>query len=49
MKVLNNLNFSKAIEQLLPKLFGDAFIIVVKATLFGFCFAIIVVFILAFV
>lgn len=47
MKVLENLNFSKAIAELLPKLLGEALQIVVITTLVGFLFAIVFGFILA--
>ncbi|MEA4816336.1 MAG: amino acid ABC transporter permease [Lachnospiraceae bacterium] len=47
MKVLQNLNFSKAVSELLPKLLGNALSIVIIATLVGFFFAIIFGFILA--
>lgn len=47
MRVLENLNFPKAFEELLPKLLGDALHIVVLTTVFGFLFAIIFGFILA--
>ncbi len=47
MRVLENLNFPKAFEDLLPKLLGDALHIVVLTTVFGFLFAIIFGFILA--
>ncbi len=47
MRVLENLNFPKAIDELLPKLLGDALKIVVVTTILGFLFAIIFGFILA--
>ncbi|HCT64719.1 MAG TPA: amino acid ABC transporter permease [Lachnospiraceae bacterium] len=47
MKVLENLNFSKAIVELLPKLLGEALQIVVITTIVGFLFAIVFGFILA--
>lgn len=47
MEVLENLNFSKAFKELLPKLFGEAFGIVVTVTVIGFILAIIIGFILA--
>lgn len=47
MRVLENLNFGKALEELLPKLMGDAFIIVIKVTILGFLLAILFGFILA--
>ncbi len=39
MNSLLNLNFSKALTELLPKLFPDAFIIVVTVTILGFLLA----------
>ncbi len=47
MRVIENLNFPKAFEELLPKLLGDALYIVVLTTVFGFLFAILFGFILA--
>ena len=47
MGVLQNLNFSKAISELLPKLLGEALHIVVFVTLVGFFAAIVFGFILA--
>jgi polar amino acid transport system permease protein len=47
MDVLQNLNFPKAIHELLPKLLGDALKIVVLTTLIGFLFAIVFGFLLA--
>jgi len=47
MKVFENLNFPKAIHDLLPKLLGNALQIVVLATIIGFIFAIIIGFLLA--
>lgn len=47
MTVLENLNFPKAIKELLPKLFGEAFTIVVFVTIVGFIFAIIIGFLMA--
>ncbi len=47
MRVLDNLDFMKAIKELLPKLLGEALQIVVVCTLLGFFFAIIFGFILA--
>ncbi|MDO5388423.1 MAG: amino acid ABC transporter permease [Clostridia bacterium] len=47
MEVLENLNFQKAIAELLPKLFGDAFRIVLTVTILGFILAIVFGFILA--
>ena len=47
MHVLENLNFPKAIKELLPKLFGEAFTIVVFVTIVGFIFAIIIGFLMA--
>lgn len=47
MKVLGNLNFSKAMVELLPKLLGEALHIVVITTIVGFLFAIVFGFILA--
>lgn len=49
MDVLENLNFLKAIRELLPKLFGEAFVIVVLVTVIGFIFALIIGFIMALV
>jgi len=47
MEVFKNLNFPKAIHDLLPKLLGSALQIVVLATVLGFIFAIIIGFLLA--
>lgn len=47
MQVLNNLNFSKAFQELLPKLLGSALQLVVTVTVIGFIFAVIIGFILA--
>ena len=47
MEVVKNLNFPKAIHDLLPKLLGSALQIVVLATVLGFIFAIIIGFLLA--
>jgi len=47
MEVFKNLNFPKAIHDLLPKLLGSALQIVVLATVIGFIFAIIIGFLLA--
>ena len=47
MNVIENLNFPKAVEELLPKLLGEALHIVILTTIFGFLFAIIIGFILA--
>ena len=47
MTVLENLNFPKAIKELLPILFGEAFTIVVFVTIVGFIFAIIIGFLMA--
>ena len=47
MEVVKNLNFPKAIQELLPKLLGSALQIVVLATIIGFIFAIIIGFLLA--
>lgn len=47
MEVLENLDFDKAFKELLPKLFGEAFGIVVLVTVVGFILAIIIGFILA--
>jgi len=47
MRILENLNFSKAIEELLPKLLGSALRIVIVTTIFGFFFAVIIGFLLA--
>lgn len=47
MKVLQNLNFQKAIVELLPKLLGSALGIVILVTIVGFILAILAGFILA--
>lgn len=47
MDILQNLNFPKALHDLLPKLLGKAMYIVVITTLLGFLFAVIFGFILA--
>ncbi len=47
MRVLENLNFAKAIHELLPKLLGDALYIVIVTTIVGFVLAVIFGFILA--
>ena len=47
MEVIKNLNFPKAIHDLLPKLLGSALQIVVLVTIIGFIFAIIIGFLLA--
>ncbi len=47
MRVLENLNFAKAIEELLPRLVGEALQIVVLVTILGFLLAIIIGFALA--
>lgn len=47
MNGLENMNFSKAIAELLPKLLGNALQIVVVSTILGFIFAVIFGFILA--
>jgi polar amino acid transport system permease protein len=47
MRVLENLNFPKAFDELLPKLLGDALRIVILTTILGFLFAIIFGFVLA--
>lgn len=47
MNVIENLNFSKAIEELLPKLLGRALYLVVCATIIGFLLAIVFGFVLA--
>lgn len=47
MDILENLNFSKAFKELLPKLFGEAFGIVVTVTIVGFLLAIVIGFLLA--
>lgn len=47
MQVLKNLNFPKAIDELLPKLLGSALQLVVITTIVGFLFAILFGFILA--
>lgn len=47
MSVLENLNFAKAIKELLPKLFGEAFTIVVTVTIVGFILALIIGFLMA--
>lgn len=47
MSVLENLDFHKAIQELLPKLFGEAFIIVIFVTITSFIFALIIGFIMA--
>lgn len=47
MNVINNMNFPKAISELLPKLFGEAFGIVVMVTVIGFVVAILIGFLLA--
>jgi polar amino acid transport system permease protein len=47
MKTLSNLNFSKAISELLPKLLGNALHIVLLVTIVGFVFAIVFGFLLA--
>lgn len=47
MEVLQNLNFPKAIHELLPKLLGNALQIVVLSTVLGFLLAIILGFLLA--
>ncbi len=47
MRVLENLNFAKAFKELLPKLFGEAFGIVVTVTIVGFILAIVIGFIMA--
>lgn len=47
MEVLENLNFGKAFKELLPKLFGEAFGIVVTVTVVGFLLAIVIGFLLA--
>jgi polar amino acid transport system permease protein len=47
MRVLENLNFPKAIDDLLPKLLGNALHIVIITTIMGFLFAVIFGFVLA--
>ena len=47
MKILERMNFAKTWEELLPKLMGDAFKIVVTVTIVGFLFALIFGFLLA--
>ena len=47
MNVLQNLDFAKAINDLLPKLLGNSLRIVILATIFGFLLALVVGFILA--
>jgi len=47
MNVLQNLNFAKAFEELLPKLLGEALQIVLIVTTVGFLFAVIIGFFLA--
>lgn len=47
MRVLKNLDFLKALHELLPKLLGEALRIVVVVTIIGFILALIVGFILA--
>lgn len=47
MEVLENLDFGKAFKELLPKLFGEAFSIVITVTVVGFILAIIIGFLLA--
>lgn len=47
MRVLENLNFPKAIAELLPKLFGEAFQLVLIVTILGFVLAIVIGFLLA--
>lgn len=47
MRVLENLNFPKAIEELLPKLLGEALQIVILTTVLGFIFAVVFGFVLA--
>lgn len=47
MKVLQNLDFAKAIKELLPKLVGDALQIVLIVTVVGFILAVVIGFILA--
>lgn len=47
MDVLSNLNFIKAIHELLPKLMGQAFKTVILATILSFLIALIIGFILA--
>ncbi len=47
MDVLENLNFPKAVHELLPKLLGSALHIVIFTTLIGFLLAIVIGFILA--
>ncbi len=47
MEVLKNLDFGRAFRELLPKLFGDAFSIVITVTIVGFLLAIVIGFLLA--
>lgn len=47
MEVLKNLDFGRAFRELLPKLFGEAFSIVITVTVVGFILAIILGFLMA--
>ena len=49
MRVLQNLNFGKAVTELIPKLFEQAIGIVVLTTVVGFILAIVIGFLLLWV